>query len=147
VGLGQSEFWICRTGGTVNFSLGLFFIYFAFFLGYALHMMLQIDAQVKAKNNAAYSRLTVLKQNAFVILGRLGISLVLFWVVRHFPSALSVLLGYIGITINESSSSFIMTLAMSAPGSWMFGYVVDSLLTFIPVLKNYVPSMNGSGTI
>ena len=39
----------------------LILVYGMFFLGYGLHMGLQIDAIVRAKNNAACSRLSVMR--------------------------------------------------------------------------------------
>jgi hypothetical protein len=115
--------------------------YVMFFVGYALHMMLQVDAVVRAKNNAAISRFVVLKQNAVVILSRLFISAIVYWFMRNNPASLETLLGYIGITVSPAIGGAIGSSSWGVAG--MFGYMVDSILTFIPFLKNYVPSLNG----
>jgi len=117
-------------------------IYYGMFLvGYVLHMMLQVDAVVRARNNAAASRFLVLKQNVFVLLSRLFISFITLVVLRAHPEYLGSILGFAGIT---TSSVDIATSTWIFSGAW--GYMVDSVMTFIPILKNYVPQLNGTGS-
>jgi hypothetical protein len=111
--------------------------YLMFFIGYLLHMGLQIDAVVRAKNNAAVSRITVIEQNAFVLPSRLFASFLLLVVLRNHPEYLGPVLGFAGITV---SSIAIATSSWLFAGGW--GYIVDSIMTFIPVLKNFVPPLN-----
>ena len=77
-------------------------IYYGMFLvGYVLHMMLQVDAVVRARNNAAASRFLVLKQNVFVLLSRLFISFITLVVLRAHPEYLGSILGFAGITTSS----------------------------------------------
>lgn len=117
----------------------LILIYVMFLLGYLLHMMLQVDAIVRAKNNAAYSRLVVLKQNAVVLLSRLFLSFLFFAFLRSYPQFLSTVLGWVGI---PSIGNSITAVFASWFGAGMFGYMVDSILAFVPYLKNQVPQLN-----
>jgi hypothetical protein len=123
----------------------LIVVYVMFFAGYTLHMMLQVDAIVRAKNNAAYSRTSVLKQNAFVLSARLFISFLVFWFIRNNPQFLTTLLSYIGITLSPGIGDAISASSWGVAG--MFGYIVDSVLAFIPFLKNYVPQLNSDVTV
>jgi hypothetical protein len=122
-------------------TASLILIYAFFFVGYLLHMLLQVRAQVAAKNNGATSMLQVLKDSVFKLLARLGFSLVLFWYIRLHPEMLTKLLNLVGISLSGSLGE-LFTLPLNAPLSWVFGYEVDSLLAFIPVLKNIVPQLD-----
>lgn len=114
-------------------------VYYGMFLiGYLLHMGLQIDAVVRASNNGAVSRLAVITRNVFVLLSRLFVSFLLLVVLREHPEYLAPILGFAGITALSIS---IATSTWIFAGGW--GYVVDSIMTFIPILKNYVPPLNG----
>lgn len=118
--------------------------YGVFFVGYFLHMMLQVDAQVRAKNNAAASRLTVLKQNVFVLASRFFVSLIILQILKTHPE-------YLGPFLNLVGAGAIPVAAVTGIlSSWifsgLFGYTIDSLLTFVPLLKNSIPPLNGSGS-
>lgn len=119
----------------------LILIYSMFFLGYVLHMMLQVDAIVRAKNNAAVSRWCVLRENVFVLSARLFISTILFWFIKAHPQFLNTLLGYVGITLSPGVGEAVSDSSWGVAG--MFGYMIDSVLAFVPFLKNYVPPLNG----
>jgi hypothetical protein len=109
-----------------------------FLLGYFLHLFLMIDKAVRDTGNPASSRWILIKQNAGVLAVRFFFSILIYAVVRTHPQLLATLAGYIGI---NPSSSWLgqLTLITNIPLSGVFGYEVDSLLAYIPFLKNEVP--------
>ena len=123
--------------------LGLVLIYFAFFCGYAIHLMLQVDAIVRAKNNTAVSRLTVLLENWPRLAGRLLFSFIVFYEIRQHPQFLASLLNAMGITLGGTVGD-VFSVPLNAPLSAGFGYVVDSMLAFIPLLRNVVPQLDAA---
>lgn len=112
--------------------------YTLFVVGYLLHMMLQIDAIVRAKNNAAFSRWTTINQNLFPLLARFFISLLVLVFLRSNPQYLAALLSLIGIPATN-----VVISTQSALFAGAYGYCADSILAFIPWLKNQVPQLNG----
>jgi len=122
----------------MNPYLHVFFSYLVFFVGYALHAALQVDAQVRSSANSATTRVSVLKSNVFVILMRLFISALVLALLRGYPQYLAPLLSFAGVT---TTSFAVSTSSEIFAAAW--GVVGDSLLTFIPFLKNYVPPLNG----
>jgi hypothetical protein len=114
------------------------FIYYGmFFTGYALHVGLQIDAAVRSSKTANVTRKQVIGENLAVLGSRLFVSFILLTVLRLYPGLLSPILGFAGITVTGIS---ITTSSWIFSGMW--GYTVDSIATFIPILKNYVPPLN-----
>lgn len=51
-----------------------------------------------------------------------------------------VILGYFGITLSPNAIA-IMTLPMSPPVAGIMGFAVDSLLAYVPILKNALPAI------
>jgi hypothetical protein len=108
----------------------------AFVAGYFIHLYLKIDEAVRDKSNPANSRWGLIKQNAAVLLARFFFSAVAYGFVRSHPELLSTLAGYANIPVAILGQ---LTLVTNIPLSGVFGYEVDSLLGYIPGLKNQVP--------
>jgi hypothetical protein len=116
-----------------------------FVLGYLLHVGLQIGAVARAKNNPTNSRLQILEQNMFRFAARFFVSLMAFLFLWHNPSAVPSLLGVFGISVGTTATA-ILTLPISQPIAGMFGFFADSLLAYIPFLKNALPPVVENGS-
>ncbi len=110
------------------------FIMVFFVVGYMLHALAQVDAIARSQNNAATSRIAIIGENWIRLACRFFISLLAFLFVWYHPE----LITYLGVS-PSSTISTILALPMSAPVAGAFGFAVDSLLAFIPGLKNFVP--------
>jgi len=117
------------------------FIVALFVVGYLLHAGLQVDAIARAKNNPLNSRMHVIAQNWIRMAARLFVSLMLFLWAWHNPSLVPTLLGYFGISLGAGAVA-ILTIPMSPPVSGIFGFASDSLLAYIPILKNALPAVD-----
>lgn len=115
-------------------------IWLLYAAGYSLHVLAQVDGIVRAKNNAAVSRLTVLKERWVVFLIRAFVSCCLFWLFL-----LGGLPNLLGIFKMETPGwlldlSAVMNSQAGPPVAGLIGYGIDSMLAYIPFLKSYIPS-------
>lgn len=115
-----------------------------FLIGYLLHVGLQVDAIARAKGNLPNARRKIFEQSWIRMAFRLFVSLMIFIYVWHEPAAIPKLLGYFGISPNETVTA-ILTVPMSPPVAGLFGCFWDTVLAFIPGLKNAVPTIDGNG--
>ena len=113
-----------------------------FVVGYAVHVLMQIDAVARAKNNPINSRLQILEQNWIRLLGRFFTSFLVFTGFWQHPSAIATLIGYTGATLPPNLVA-VLTLPMNLWFAGVWGYGVDSLLAYIPILKNLSPPIEG----
>ena len=113
-----------------------------FFIGFLLHVGLQVDAIARSKNNPANTHWAVVKQNSITLAARFFVSFLIFLYVWGNPSTLPTIIGYFGITLSPNAIA-IMTLPMSPEVAGMEGFFVDSLLAFVPFLKNALPQIQG----
>lgn len=115
-----------------------FFILVMFVVGYLIHMLLQADSIARAANNPLNTKFAVIKQNWPRMLARLFVSFLLFaWAWKN-PSAVPSVLGFFGVTISANATA-ILTIPISPPVAGIFGFAVDSLLAYVPLLKNALP--------
>jgi hypothetical protein len=118
-----------------------------FAVGYLMHVLYQVNAAATAKNNPINSRLTILRNSSIQIVVRFFMNVLLFGLIWHYPSVIASGLGDVGVNLSPNMTA-ILTLPMNPliAGGW--GYCIDSLLAFIPLLKNAVPPpINGSAVI
>lgn len=113
-------------------------IFTMFNVGHLLHVGLQVDAITRSETNTIDSRWFVVHQNAFRLAARYFVSLMIFLFAWNHPGALPALLGYMGVSVSENFKG-ILTLPISAPLAGMIGFSIDSLLTYVPWLKNQLP--------
>src|SRR5208282_3958091 len=109
-----------------------------FLIGYLVHAGLQIDAIARAKNNPINLRRKVIEQNWIRLSARFFVSLMIFLYVWHNPSMVPSVIGFFGIQLSTNAIA-ILTLPMSPPVSGVMGFAADSLLAYIPLLKNALP--------
>lgn len=109
-----------------------------FAVGYLIHMLLQVDAVARSKNNPTNLRMKVIEQNWIRLLARFFISLLGFLWIWHNPSMAPTILGYFGVNLSANAIA-IMTLPISPTIAGMFGFAIDSLLAYVPILKNALP--------
>lgn len=123
------------------------FTWFIYEIGYALHVLAQVDAIVRAKNNAAVSRLTVLKERWTVFLIRAFISSCLFWI--FLDGGLPDLL----MAFKMEAPGWLLALSAvinsqaGPPVAGLIGYGIDSMLAYVPFLKSYIPSDSPNVTV
>lgn len=117
-----------------------------FVIGYMLHVGLQVDAIARAKNNPLNLRRQILKQNGIRLAARFFASLLIFFGVWKNPSLIPTIFSYAGINLNATATA-ILTLPMSGPLAGMMGLGVDSILAYIPGLKNIVPAIEYVQTV
>lgn len=115
-----------------------------FGVGYIMHVLYQVNAAATAKNNPINSRLKILQNSSIQIVVRFFINAILFGLVWHYPSVLASGLGDVGVNLSPNMTA-ILTLPMNPLIAGGYGYCMDSLLAFIPILKNAVPPpINGT---
>ncbi len=121
--------------GRHHYSILVFFV-----IGYILHVGLQADSIVRSKENIVTSRWFVVQQNAWRLAARFFYALCIFIFFWRNPSMIPAALAYLGYTPGPTIMA-ILTLPMSPPISGMLGFNIDSLLAFIPKLKNVLPAI------
>jgi 4-hydroxybenzoate polyprenyltransferase len=109
-----------------------------FFVGYTVHVLVQIDDLVRDKTNGATSRVRVFKMNSIRIIGRLWWNFIIFGIIWRYPSLIPTGIGLLGVNVSPNVAA-VLTLPMNVwfAGGW--GYGLDSLLSYIPKLRNVVP--------
>jgi hypothetical protein len=118
------------------------FIVTTFIVGFLIHAGLQVNAIAKAKNNPLNTEWAVIKQNWITLAARFFVSLLLFIYVWNNPSTLPTVIWYFGVTLSANTIA-ILTLPMSPEVAGIMGFSVDSLLAYIPYLKNALPPIQG----
>ncbi len=110
-----------------------------FVVGYLIHALMQVDAIARSNTNPVESRSMIIRENSIRLLARFFVSLMAFLYVWHNPATIPTVLGYIpGVSLSDNVVS-LMTLPMSPPVSGILGFFFDSLLAYVPVLKNALP--------
>lgn len=112
-----------------------------YFIGQALHIALQADAVVRAKNNTTATYGSFLRMNAIRLAWRMFVCTLIFVFWWNNPTTIVDLFGYIGWSIPERIAHF-LSLPMSGATAGFFGLGCDSVLSFIPGLKNLVPKVD-----
>lgn len=107
-------------------------------LGLLLHVLWQIQAQVTSRTNNAGSWMEVIEKNWTRLALRSFASLCVFMGFWHDPSAISDLLKAMNVNIGPTLTAF-STIPMGPWFAGMFGLCADTLLTFIPMLRNVLP--------
>jgi hypothetical protein len=110
-------------------------------IGQLIHLAVQIDTIARAKNNSAISRLEILKDRAIPIIARLFACTMIFGV--FFGGGLPKLLE--AMNMQPPVWAAIISILLSGTGfvgiciSGLIGLALDSLITFIPMFKSYLP--------
>jgi hypothetical protein len=106
-----------------------------FLCGYAIHALVQVDAIARAKNA---KRWPIIAENWIRILARGFVSLMLFSGLWYNPSVIAAGIKAIGIPAGSTVSA-ILTVPIVPWTAGLFGFCIDSVLSFIPWLKNVLP--------
>ena len=120
-----------------------FSIFLLFAIGYLIHAGLQVDAVARARNNPLNSRFDIIGQNWIRLVARFFISLMLFLGLWHNPGMIPSALGYVGMYASPGLVAFI-TLPIVPWTSGIFGFCADTVLTYLPVLKNALPAVEAT---
>lgn len=107
-----------------------------FVVGMALHVLAQVDAIARAKNNPANSRLELLKDRWIPILNRSAVCLAFFFM--WLEGELVVMLTAIKIPIPDVARA-VLDLHVGGPLAFLAGISFDALLGFIPKLNTSLP--------
>jgi hypothetical protein len=107
-----------------------------FIAGLALHVLAQVDAIARAKNNAASSRIGIIQDRAIPIIVRSAICAAVF--ILWLQGQLAGTLIATGIAIPDWAGK-VLDLHVGGGIAFLAGYCFDSGLAFIPVFKSYVP--------
>lgn len=120
------------------------FIWTVYFIGQCFHILLQADAVARSKNNPISTRWGVIRQNAIAMAARVFVCWLLFVLIWDNPTALSGFFEWIGISISPRMQE-ILNLPMNVPLAGVYGMFSDSLLGYIPFMKNALPKIEGDG--
>jgi hypothetical protein len=114
-----------------------------FLIGSALHTLAQIDAIARSKNNPNNSRLGIFLGRWQPILIRTIWTLVIFtlWLQGQLVAVLTAA----KIPVPDTLTG-ILDLHIGGAVAFIAGYFLDSMLAFIPGLKNSVPAAFDSTT-
>jgi len=119
-----------------------------FALGYLLHAALEIDKIARANPPTTgfkawlAARAQIFLQNWIRLAARFFISVCLFLYLWHNPAAVPSLLASLGVTLGTTGTA-ILTLPIVPPIAGIFGFFADSLLGYLPFLKNALPPVDG----
>jgi hypothetical protein len=126
-------------------SRAVYMILLTFLIGHFLHGGLQVDAVARSETNQISSRWFIVQQNIFRLSARFFVSLMVFLYIWSSPSTVPTVLGYIGVTLSENMIA-VLTLPMNPPVAGMMGFAMDTLLAYIPWLKNQLPPIEYTKT-
>jgi len=115
-------------------------IWLVYSIGAALHVLLQADATARAKNNPLMTWVAVIKQNAIRMAARTFVGTLLFAYVWSNPTSIKDVLGHVGVTFGPQMD-WLVALPMSWPLAGLYGFFTDTILAFIPGLKNALPEV------
>ena len=110
----------------------------SFVLGYLCHVLWQVNAAAKAPNNGETSPLKIIQSNSIAIFVRFVLSGAAFDILWRYPSFIPKGLGLLGMNVSDGVAS-VLTWPMVPVFALLYGYAMDSILAFIPKLKNYIP--------
>jgi hypothetical protein len=113
----------------------------AYTVGQILHVALQADAVRRARNNGTASYRDFFRLNGVRLSARTFLCSMIFIFWWNNPTSLVDVLGYIGWNIPDKIAHLI-SLPLTVPTSGIFGLASDSILSFIPGLKNAVPQLD-----
>ena len=107
-----------------------------FMIGLALHLLAQIDAIARAKNNTQNSRLGILKSrwSTFLIRGAWCLAIFIAWLQGELVHVLVA----VNVPLPDMAKA-ILDLHVGVLIAFGAGYMFDSLLGFIPALKSSLP--------
>ncbi len=115
-----------------------------FVVGYVMHVLAQAYAASVAPNNPIKSPVKIIQNSSIQIVVRFFLNAILFGLIWHYPSIVASALSGVGVNLSSNAIA-ILTLPMNPLIAAGFGYGLDSLLAFIPILKNVVPPpINGT---
>lgn len=109
-----------------------------FVIGYLLHAAIQIDALARSDMNQFKERWVIAEQNMFRLASRFFVSLMSFLFLWHYPAMVPKIVTMLGFNLSENAIA-VMTIPMNPPVAGMMGFAVDTLLTYVPWLKNQLP--------
>ncbi len=123
-------------------------IWLLYFVGQFFHLLAQSLAVAHAKNNPISSVFGVCRDRLKGILVRLFLGTMLFMAVWAHPDIVPEALKYVGVALSSNATK-LSSLPMSLWVAGLFGFGVDSVISFItdriPRLRREVPSGSESG--
>lgn len=115
-------------------------IWALYFVGAALHVTLQVN-DIAAKNK--WKREDVVKAIGAAVSFRAFASAMTFGLIWHYPLFISGALKMFGINLSADQAGAV-AIPMNYFVAGLYGLMLDSLLGFIPGLKSWLPTVNGS---
>lgn len=110
----------------------------AYWIGHVAHVVAQADSIVRAQNNDMESRLEVIKANAARLAVRAVFAFAGFLLVWQYPNTIPFALEAIGFQLTPTIERF-LTIPINPPAAFFIGFFADTVVAFIPRLKNQLP--------
>lgn len=105
-------------------------LWILYFLGQAIHVLLQADAVARAPNNPVKTRLEVFNIMWRNYLARWFVGTMLFWLFVLYPTAIPTMVEYFGWNV-PASIALMFQQKMPPPIAGLVGYAMDSILGFL----------------
>jgi hypothetical protein len=118
-------------------------IWATFIVALLLHSLLNVDDIAR---KTLRSRAAVFEDAWIRIFYRWGFCIGFFGLLWLYPEILTKLFGIFGIQIGGDESA-VFSLPMNIPLALLYGLVSDSILGYIPILKNQLPPISDASTI